>query len=312
MSAGSSNPGRGAARLRPRASASAAPTTPRSDASLAQALQAKPITRVDGAGGHFPDEDWVAVEEPLELRVGGRSVAVVMRTPGHDRELAAGFLLTEGIVTRRYDVLDLVRCAAVGDEPAAAGNILDVLLAPGVTVDFARLTRQVFTSSSCGVCSKATIAAVRTRFVPVAEPLAPRRGVLAGLPAKMRAAQAAFAGSGGLHASAMFSREGELEVMREDVGRHNALDKVIGHAFFAERLPLMGRILLVSGRVSFELMQKALAAGIPCVAAISAPTTAAVEFARASGQTLVGFLRPETGSGQAGMRMNVYAGTLTE
>ena len=145
---------------------------------------------------------------------------------------------------------------------------------------------------------------MRAQFPAITRTLAPRRDVLTALPAKLCAAQAGFAATGGLHASALFTAEGELELVREDVGRHNALDKVIGHAFFAETLPLEGRILLVSGRVSFELMQKALAAGIPCVAAISAPTSAAVEFAQASGQTLVGFLREG--------RMNVYAGTLAE
>ena len=179
---------------------------------------------------------------------------------------------------------------------------MDAVLAPGVRLDAARLTRHVFTSSSCGICSKATIAAVRAQVAPLAAGLAPRREVLVALPERLRAVQAGFAASGGLHASALFTADGELEVVREDVGRHNALDKVVGHAFLAGRLPLAGRILLVSGRVSFELVQKALAAGIPCVAAISAPSTAAVELARASGQTLVGFLR--------GPRMNVYAGTL--
>lgn len=264
------------------------------------------VTRATGAAESRAHDDLVAVEEPLEIRVAGRSVAVVMRTPGHDRELAAGFLVTEGIVRRRDEVLDMVYCATDAENNAgvARENILDVLLVPGATVDLARLTRHVFTSSSCGICSKASIDAVRAQCAPITQPLAPRRAVLAALPAKLGAAQAGFAATGGLHASALFDAEGALELLREDVGRHNALDKVIGHAFFAERLPLAGRILLVSGRVSFELMQKALAAGIPCVVAISAPTTAAVEFAQASGQALVGFLREG--------RMNVYAGTLAE
>lgn len=282
--------------------------------SLAKALRAKPITRLDGARAAEACEDFVAVEEPLEIRVGGRSIAVVMRTPGHDRELAAGFLVTEGLLRRRDEVLDMVRCdgtsslaaqAAVYDGTTANGeNILDVLLAPGAAVDLSKLTRHVFTSSSCGICSKASIAAVQAQFAPIgaAPALRPRRPVLVALPERLRAAQAAFAATGGLHASALFDAEGQMILVREDVGRHNALDKIIGHAFFAEWLPLSDRILLVSGRVSFELMQKALAAGIPCVAAISAPTTAAVEFARESGQVLVGFLRGE--------RMNVYAGTL--
>jgi FdhD protein len=268
--------------------------------SLAQTTRPVSLARIDGAAAAEVREDSLAAEEPLEIRVGGHSVAVVMRTPGHDRELAAGFLVTEGIVNRREDVLDLVYCRSDGGAPEE--NILDVLLAPGAVVDVARLTRHVFTSSSCGICSKASIEAVRMQFPPIAAPLAPDRDVLAGLPDKLRAAQAAFAATGGLHASALFEADGGLRVVREDVGRHNALDKVVGHAFFAERLPLAGTVLLVSGRVSFEIMQKALAAGIPCVAAISAPTSAAVEFARASGQTLVGFLR--------GTRMNVYAGTL--
>jgi FdhD protein len=273
--------------------------------SLAKVLRSKPITRIDDGGKSSTAMDQLAVEEPLEIRVGGRSVAVVMRTPGHDRELAAGFLVTEGLLRRRDDLLDIVRCTG-GRVPAgeAADNVVDVLLAPGAAVDFSRLTRHVFTSSSCGICSKASIEAVQGQFPPITRALAPRREVLVGLPKRLAAAQAGFAATGGLHASALFNRDGSLEIVREDVGRHNALDKLIGHAFLADRLPLEKRILLVSGRVSFELMQKALAAGIACVAAISAPTTAAVEFAEASGQTLVGFLRGE--------RMNVYAGTLTE
>ena len=268
--------------------------------SLAKATRTVSIARLEGAVAPEVRDDAIAAEEPLEIRVGGHSVAVVMRTPGHDRELAAGFLVTEGIVRRREEVMDLVYCRNDGGQPEE--NILDVLLAPGVAVDLARLTRHIFTSSSCGICSKATIDAVRTQFPPLAAPLSPRRAVLAALPEKLRAAQAAFAATGGLHASALFDTAGNLQVVREDVGRHNALDKAVGHAFFAERLPLAGAVLLVSGRVSFEIMQKALAAGIPCVAAISAPTSAAVEFAQASGQTLVGFLRGE--------RMNVYAGTV--
>lgn len=267
--------------------------------SLAKLLRTKPIVRIENGGGRKRTNDVLAAEEPLEIRVAGRSVAVVMRTPGHDRELAAGFLVTEGLIRRRDDVLDLIYCGGAG---LPRENVIDVLLAPGVQLDFARLTRNVFTSSSCGICSKASIDAVRAQFPSLRRPLRPRRSVLTGLPKKLRAAQAGFAATGGLHASALFDAAGKLIVAREDVGRHNALDKAIGHAFFAERLPLAGAILLVSGRVSFEIVQKALAAGIPCVAAISAPTSAAVELARESGQTLVGFLR--------GAGMNVYAGTL--
>lgn len=283
---------------------------------LEKATRVVEVTRLDGADVARADNDVLATEEPLEIRVGGRSVAVVMRTPGHDRELAAGFLVTEGILRRREEVMDMVYCGmkrasgpasheagdGEGEASEARENILDVLLAPGVAVDWSRLTRNVFTSSSCGICSKASIEAVQGQFPALTETMVPRRAVFAALPERLRAVQAGFAATGGLHASALFDADGNLLVVREDVGRHNALDKVVGHAFFAERLPLRGRILLVSGRVSFELMQKALAAGVPCVAAISAPTSAAVEFARASGQVLVGFLRGE--------RMNVYAGAV--
>lgn len=246
-------------------------------------------------------EDQVAVEEPLEIRVGGRSLAVVMRTPGHDRELAAGFLLTEGVVSSGRELLDLVYCS---DTSTPSENILNAVLAPGVAMDWERLQRHTFSSSSCGLCGKASIEAVRVRCAPLvatAEPVS--AAVLAALPDRLRAAQADFAVTGGLHASGLFTAAGELRVLREDVGRHNALDKVVGWALQRDALPLTGHLLLVSGRVSFELMQKALVAGISCVAAISAPTSLAVAFARESGQTLVGFVR--------GSRLNVYAGTLS-
>lgn len=268
---------------------------------------AKPIVRLEGGAPPAAAEDAVAVEEPLEIRFGGRSVAVVMRTPGQDRELAAGFLLTEGVIRGRDDLLDLVRCRGKSGEPSP--NLIDALPAPGLTLDEARLTRHLFTSSSCGICGKAALEAIRGTFPPPPPAPPPRRDVLAALPERLRAAQAAFAVTGGLHACAVFDASGALEGVHEDVGRHNAIDKVVGRALLDGRLPLAGRILLVSGRVSFELMQKALAAGAGCVAAISAPTSAAVEFAAASGQTLVGFLRPAAGPGSP-MRMNVYAGTV--
>jgi FdhD protein len=275
---------------------------------LDQATRSIALTTFDGTS-KVERDDVLAVEEPLEIRVGGRSVAVVMRTPGHDRELAAGFLVTEGILRSRDEVLDMVYCRtrseeAEGDkaETGPRENVLDVLLAPGVAVDWEKLTRNVFTSSSCGVCSKASIEAVRAVCPALGESPPARRAVIAALPEQLRAAQVGFAATGGLHASALVDAAGNVRVVREDVGRHNALDKVIGHAFFADALPLSGCVLGVSGRVSFEIMQKALLAGIPCVAAVSAPTSAAVEFARASGQTLVGFVR--------GARMNIYAGTL--
>ena len=189
-------------------------------------------------------------------------------------------------------------------------NILDAVLAPAAAVEVSQLTRHLFTSSSCGICSKATIAAVQRQFAPLGSALPVSRDVLAMLPARARQAQKTFAVTGGLHAAGLFTLAGEPVIVREDVGRHNAVDKVVGHAFLAERLPLTQSILFVSGRVAFEIMQKALAAGIPCVAAVSAPTSAAVDFARASGQTLVGFLRNESETSGTATRMNVYDGSV--
>ncbi len=243
-------------------------------------------------------EDVVAVEEPLEIRVAGRSIAVVMRTPGHDRELTAGFLLTEGVIKSRDDLYDITKCA--GAEGAGKGNAVEVILARPEAVDFEKLTRHVFTSSSCGICSQASIEAVlRVRKRLVDRVRVEARTLLA-LPAALASRQAAFQTTGGLHACALFTRDGELLAVREDVGRHNALDKLIGWALLAGRTPLRGHIALLSGRASFEMMQKAHAAGIPVVAAISAPSSLAVELARACGQTLAGFVR--------GRGMNIYAG----
>jgi FdhD protein len=245
--------------------------------------------------------DTLAVEEPMELRVGGRSVAVIMRTPGHDADLAAGFLLTEGIVRSPDDIYDIMQCRTT-DARATEGNVVEVVLPKRVRVDFARLTRHVFSGSSCGLCGKATIAAVQQQFSKVKRPLRVPGDLLRRLPAQLAAAQPAFRVTGGLHATALFDAAGKLLVAREDVGRHNAMDKVLGHALRAGWLPLRRHILLVSGRVSFEIMQKALAAQVSVVAGISAPTSLAAEFARANGQTLVGFLRTD--------RLNVYAGKL--
>jgi FdhD protein len=239
--------------------------------------------------------DHLAVEEPLEIRVRGRSVAVTMRTPGHDRELAAGFLLTEGVIRQRLDVIGIAACAS-SPEPE---NTLNVFLAARVAVDFARLTRHVFAASSCGLCGKASIDAVQQHFPPVDSSVTVTKKTLLALPVRMEKAQRTFARTGGLHAAAIFDARGKLIVLREDVGRHNAVDKVLGHGFLKGNLPFAAHILLVSGRASFEIMQKALAAQVPVVCAVSAPSSLAVEFARESGQTLVGFLRPET--------MNVYS-----
>jgi FdhD protein len=246
------------------------------------------------------EPDDLAVEEPLEIRVEGRPVAVTMRTPGHDEDLAVGFLLTEGVIARREDICAIKPVATKGG--AVEPNLIDVTLVRPDAVDFARLTRHVFTASSCGLCGKATIAAVQAKHPALAPDAAPqvRREVLAAMPATLAAGQATFQRTGGLHAAAIFSADGNLLVLREDVGRHNAVDKVIGHLLRSGDIDPAQVVLLVSGRVAFEIVQKALAARIGFIAAISAPTSLAVDFARNSGQTLVGFLRDG--------RMNIYAG----
>jgi FdhD protein len=218
-----------------------------------------------------------------------------MRTPGHDRELAAGFLFTEGLIHGPDEIVEMGPCL----EAEVPENTLNVYLSPAVEVNFDSLTRYVFASSSCGVCGKASIEAVHQHFPPVVSNLTVRLEVLAELPARMRAAQHTFAETGGLHAAAIFDADGNMVCLREDIGRHNAVDKVLGNALLANRLPVDTEVLLVSGRASFEIVQKALAARIPMVCAISAPSSLAVEFARESGQTLVGFLRGET--------LNVYS-----
>jgi len=239
--------------------------------------------------------DEVAREEPLEIRVDTRSVAVVMRTPGHDEELAAGFLVSEGLLQSRDQL------GALRPHPRnRAGNVIDVFLKPEVSVDFATLTRHVFAASSCGLCGKASIRALKGRFPKLTARLKVVASTLLELPGRMAAAQATFSRTGGLHAAALFSGDGQLMCLREDVGRHNAVDKLLGRALLDGRLPLSGCVLLVSGRTSFEILQKALAGGLAVVAAVGAPSSLAVEFARENGQTLVGFLRDG--------RFNIYAG----
>ncbi len=246
--------------------------------------------------------DALAGEEPLEIRVRGQAVSVTMRTPGpaalreaHDAELAAGFLLSEGIIERWSDVVAIEPCARPANRE---GNVVNVFLSGDCVFDPSRLTRHVFASSSCGICGKASIDSIRGQFAPVKSEVVVTPEVLLGLPARLRGAQETFGRTGGLHAAALFEAAGGLLVIREDVGRHNAVDKVIGWALRSGRLPWSAGGLLVSGRVSFEVMQKALAGGVALVAAISAPSSLAVEFAQESGQTLVGFLREG--------RLNVY------
>ena len=239
--------------------------------------------------------DELALEEPLEIQVDTRPVSVTMRTPGHDAELAAGFLLSEGLIKNKADIRQ------INPHPRnRTGNTLKVFLAPEVIVDFAQLTRHVFASSSCGLCGKASIAAVHQHFPATRAKFSVPAETLLALPARMRLGQETFDRTGGLHAAAIFTADGELVVLREDVGRHNAVDKTLGFGLLNGRLPFDRHILMVSGRASFEILQKALAARVAVICAVSAPSSLAVEFARRSGQTLVGFLR--------GRGMNVYTG----
>lgn len=240
--------------------------------------------------------DAVATEEPLEIQVETRPISVTMRTPGHDEELAAGFLLSEGVIESREQI------NAIRPYPRNPhGNAVNVFLADGVTIDLARLTRHVFASSSCGLCGKASIQAVHRQFQPLQSDLQLTASQLPSLGTQMRAAQKAFDETGGLHAAALFDETGALSVLREDVGRHNAMDKVLGHALLQGWLPLNRHIAFVSGRASFELVQKVLAARIPILCAVSAPSSLAIDLARASKLTLVGFVRDG--------RFNVYSGT---
>jgi FdhD protein len=265
------------------------------------ALASVPVCRISNSGSTL-QPDLLAVEEPLEVRlsheVNGRRVhvpvSITMRTPGHDDELAVGFLYTEGIVASREQVVGIRLCGG--------GHVVRVDLATGVGVDLARLERHFYTSSSCGVCGKASLESVQVcvrhrhaEGVPAVE-----REVIHRLPEVLRASQTVFERTGGLHAAALFNTKGELLCLREDVGRHNALDKLIGAQFLAGNTPLSDNVLLVSGRASFELVQKAAVAGIPILAAVGAPSSLAVSLARQHGLTVIGFVRPD--------RFNLYTG----
>ncbi len=243
----------------------------------------------------------LVVEEPLEIRVNGSPLTVTMRTPGSDVELAQGFLLTEGVIADRDDVLTVRYCRGAGEDGANTYNVLDVTLRPGVPMPDVDVTRNFYTTSSCGVCGKASIDAVRliSRHPPGDDPATVDVATLTAMPAQLRSAQKVFASTGGLHGAALFSTDGTLLAAREDIGRHNAVDKVIGWALETTRIPLGGTVLLVSGRASFELTQKAVMAGVPMLAAVSAPSSLAVDLAAQSGLTLVAFLRGES--------MNVYS-----
>lgn len=262
------------------------------------------VTRVHSEGPSsvcHVDDDEVAVEEPLELRIDGESLLVTMRTPGHDVELAAGLLYTEGLIDGADD---LVAVAHIDDPADARGNTIDTRLAGGVRRGQTNLLssqRAMFASSACGICGGATLDQVLRRVGPLQTPRRASPTLLLSLPARMREAQASFAKTGGLHAAALFDFDGGLEVLREDIGRHNAVDKVLGWRLLRDEVPVDDRVLLVSGRAGFELVQKALVARVPVMAAIGAPSSLAVELARAGGMQLIGFLRDG--------RLNDYSAT---
>jgi FdhD protein len=245
--------------------------------------------------------DTLVVEEPLEIRVGGRPLTVTMRTPGRDFDLAAGFLVSEGVVRHENDVAGIRYCAGAVDDGGNSYNVLDVVLSPGVPAPDPSLERNFYTTSSCGLCGKASLDAVRSTAAWSVrdDPVMVNPPIVAELPDRLRAEQQIFARTGGVHAAGLFSADGRLLCLREDVGRHNAVDKVLGWALRDGRLPLRGTLLLVSGRASFELVQKAVMAGIPVLAAVSAPSSLAADLAADAGLTLIGFLR--------GSSMNVYS-----
>jgi FdhD protein len=244
-------------------------------------------------------QDYLAAEEPLEIRLGNDPLSVTMRTPGNDLELAAGFVFTEGLVQRRQDILKLTSNAE-SNEPNA-GNVVLVELAADAAPDLEKMRRNFFAASSCGICGKASIESVRSRTLrsPNSK-FKVSRDLLLALPDSLRPSQAVFERTGGLHAAALVDSNGKLLAVREDIGRHNAVDKIVGWALLESRVPLNDAILFVSGRSGFEIVQKAIVAGLPVVASVSAPSTLAVQLARELHLTLVGFLR--------GRRFVVYAG----
>lgn len=250
-----------------------------------------PVQRVEGETATAV-QDLLAVEEPLEIRLNGAPLSITMRTPGHDRELAAGFLFTEGILERPDQIETLLE----------SPNQVAVKLQPGLDLDPTRLQRNFYMTSSCGVCGKASIEALRAADCPVLPRQSPvfPASMIHAFPDRLREAQAVFERTGGLHAAALFNTAGHLLSLREDVGRHNAVDKLIGAEMLAGRTPCSDKLILVSGRASFELVQKALMAGIPILAAVGAPSSLAVDLAQRFGLTLLGFVR--------GNRFNIYSG----
>ncbi|MDQ2757829.1 MAG: formate dehydrogenase accessory sulfurtransferase FdhD [Actinomycetota bacterium] len=261
-------------------------------------------TRVDLAGdGHVGERvETLVVEAPMEVRVEGQSFSVTMRTPGDDFDLTIGFLLSEGVITSAADVRALMHCQDEDESGSPTYNVVDVALAEGVARPAVEDARRVLTTSACGVCGTASIDAVRTngRYDVAADQTSYDPDVLVSLPERMREHQKVFDRTGGVHAAGLFTADGELVVMREDIGRHNAVDKVVGWAAREGKLPLTGHVLVVSSRASFELTQKAYVAGIPALVAVSAPSSLAVDLAREVGLTLVAFVRAS--------RLTAYSG----
>ena len=246
-------------------------------------------------------DDYLAAEEPLEIRVGEQPLSVTMRTPGHDLELAAGFLLTEGLIQNREQIVSIQNVEPLNEDGSKRGNVVEARLVEEAAPDFTKMRRHFFASSSCGICGKASIDAIRARLLSAPNPdFRVEAELLLSLPELLRSSQDVFQRTGGLHAAALFDSSGGLLVVREDIGRHNAVDKVIGWALLDHRVPLGNSVLLVSGRGGFEIVQKALVAGVPVLASVSAPSSLAVQLARELRMTLVGFLR--------GRRFVIYSG----
>lgn len=258
------------------------------------AVQAR-VLKLSTGSEAISNPDWVASEAPLEVRLGGVPTTVLMRTPGHDEELVRGFLYDEGVISSAADILSIGPSHSSPED--VGGSVINVQLAParkGRTLD-----RDFYSNASCGVCGKKTIESLEVKGAIAGSRLAIAASLLRSLPDRLRDAQTTFARTGGVHASGLFTPEGDLVVLREDVGRHNALDKIVGWALSEGKLPLSGYVLLVSGRVSYEIVQKAVVAGIPIIAAVGAPSSLAVDLAERFQLTLVGFLKPES--------LNIYS-----
>lgn len=263
------------------------------------------ISKITGNELIAEETDSLAVEEPLEIRLGfeingkqtHKAISITMRTPDHDFELAAGFLFNEGILQNPTQISDIKHCGKLGQ--AGFENTVRIDLQRNIEIDFKRLERHFYTSSSCGVCGKSSIEALQTGVKPIVSNLKIKADLIHQLPDILSKSQTVFNETGGLHASALFDENGILDIVREDVGRHNALDKIIGAKFLENKMPLSNKVLLVSGRASFELVQKALMAGIPVLAAVGSPSSLAVELAKEFGMTLIGFVRNN--------RFNIYS-----